>query len=440
MNTTIIENQVNKLLKTCMQTSSVNPFTGKVEFTTGDDNWQELVKAIVAAARGVEPFNSSNAASGLEQIVMWPGGKKNELKHIIPALPSYERFIDPFCGGGSVYMGINAHEYCINDFSTDLISLYRYIQEGNQEFFNYVNDIEKTWQRAKAVSDKYLDTLYKMYRSFYAGRIHNKTIKGIISDFCNKHQDEILEIFKEFKGFPCIILKEVVKYLCRRMKSMKKKGVTERDGFHKNLETSFKGAHYINYRLIYNDQSIKETNNPLHTAVFLFIRQTAFGGKFSYNKKGEYNEGYGGISCNATTLANKLAYYNSPQLREHFDKTHIYNMDFEEFLRIVQPNERDVLFLDPPYDSEFSSYDNHDFNRDDHRRLANYLLNECKAKWMMIIGMTDFIYDLYNQEGIYIQSNEKVYTGNMKNNNNRKVTHLLITNYKVETQSLSIAA
>ena len=47
----------------------------------------------------------------------------------------------------------------------------------------------------------------------------------------------------------------------------------------------------------------------------------------------------------------------------------------------------------------------------------------------MIIGKTDFIYDLYNQPGIYIQEYDKKYSCNAKNNKNREVVHLLITNY-----------
>ena len=47
----------------------------------------------------------------------------------------------------------------------------------------------------------------------------------------------------------------------------------------------------------------------------------------------------------------------------------------------------------------------------------------------MIISKTDFIYDLYNQPGIYIQEYDKKYSCNAKNNKNRDVVHLLITNY-----------
>ena len=57
-------------------------------------------------------------------------------------------------------------------------------------------------------------------------------------------------------------------------------------------------------------------------------------------------------------------------------------------MRKTQPNEQDFVFLDPPYDSEFSTYAQNAFTKEDQERLADYMINECKAKWMMIIKYT----------------------------------------------------
>lgn len=85
--------------------------------------------------------------------------------------------------------------------------------------------------------------------------------------------------------------------------------------------------------------------------------------------------------------------------------------------------------MDPPYDSEFSTYAQHAFTRDDQERLAHYMIYECKAKWMMIIKNTDFVYELYNKKGINIRTFDKEYLVSFMNRNDKKVTHLLITNY-----------
>ena len=88
-----------------------------------------------------------------------------------------------------------------------------------------------------------------------------------------------------------------------------------------------------------------------------------------------------------------------------------------------------LFFLDPPYDSEFSTYAQNAFTQEDQRRLAHYLINECPAKWMMIIKHTDFIYNLYDRAGINIKAFDKEYLVSFMNRNEKKATHLLITNY-----------
>ena len=117
----------------------------------------------------------------------------------------------------------------------------------------------------------------------------------------------------------------------------------------------------------------------------------------------------------------KLNYYLSKPLLNHFEDANIYNLDFEVFLKEVQPTENDFVFLDPPYDSEFSTYAQNAFTKADQERLAEYLINECRAKWMMIIKNTDFIYELYNKEGINIKTFDKEYQVSFMNRNDKKV-------------------
>ena len=48
---------------------------------------------------------------------------------------------------------------------------------------------------------------------------------------------------------------------------------------------------------------------------------------------------------------------------------------------------------------------------------------------MMIIKNTDFIFSLYADKGLNIRTFNKEYLVSFMNRNNKKVTHLLITNY-----------
>ncbi len=376
----------------------------------------------------------SNISSGLSPIIKWPGGKEKELKHILPNAPGFKRFIEPFVGGGSVFMGIEAEKYVINDFSSELIDLYRCIENSDDEFFRYAEMMDESWNKSADFFHSHSE-LIDAYIGYRNEQIGKSELREFIHTFCGNNKESILDIIGvEFASLPCILLKEIETNLFRKMVRMRELEIekhTLSDGdLNDNIETAIKSAVYMNFRYLYNDRSIAERTPLLHCALFFFIRNYAYSGMFRYSAKGDFNVPYGGIAYNSKLLSKKLQYYKSQELLNHFKNTEIYNLDFEEFLRSVGPTANDFIFLDPPYDSEFSTYAQNAFTREDQRRLAGYLINECKAKWMLIIKNTDFIYSLYDKAGVNISTFDKEYVVSFMNRNDKKVTHLLITNYR----------
>lgn len=378
-------------------------------------------------------YKVKNISSGLSPIIKWPGGKEKELKYILPNAPQFERFIEPFVGGGSVFMGIEADNYLINDFSTELIELYHCIEKSDNDFFTYVEMMDISWSKSLDFfrANPQLVDIYIGYRN---GNIGISELKEFFHAFCTNNKQSIMDIIgKKYASLPCILLKEIETNLFRKMVRMREleieKHILPDADLKDNIETAIKSAVYMNFRHLYNNKDIAENNPKLHCALFFFVRNYAYSGMFRYSSKGDFNVPYGGIAYNSKLLNKKLTYYKSPELLHHFKKTKIYNLDFEEFLKTVKPKENDFIFIDPPYDSEFSTYAQKAFTRDDQKRLANYLINECKAKWMVIIKNTDFIYGLYDTEGIKIRTFNKEYVVSFMNRNDKKVTHLLITNY-----------
>lgn len=373
------------------------------------------------------------SVSGLQPLLKWPGGKEKELKYIIPNIPPFKRYFEPFVGGGSVFMAMKAKEYFINDASTELISLYNNIASTNEEFFQYVELMDRSWQNCVEFF-KANKVLVQKYIEYREENLSKEDLKKFVHEFCISKEKEIFAILgKEMASLPSVIMKEVETNLFRKMVRMreleiKKHLLPERD-LDDNIETAIKSAVYMNYRYLYNENSIADTNPTLHCALFFFMRNYAYSGMFRYSSKGLFNVPYGGIAYNSKLMAKKLNYYRSAEVLKHFSNTNIYNLDFEEFLRTTGPTEEDFIFLDPPYDTEFSTYAQNSFTKADQERLANYMINECRAKWMMIIKNTDFIYNLYNKEGINIRTFDKKYLVSFMNRNEKEVIHLLITNY-----------
>lgn len=370
----------------------------------------------------------------LSPIIKWAGGKEKEIPQIIDNMPTdFINYYEPFVGGGSVYTAIQAQHSFINDKCNELISLLAYIKSQDATFFFWLQLINGTWceMLSFARQQKQLMDVYKAYRE---GQISDIELKTFINNYVSLQQEELLSILpNEFFWLRNIYIEEVKQNITRKMLRMKKIEQQKRllpDGdICENIDTAFMSALYMYFRSLYNDDDLKKNHSKLLVALFCFIRNYSYSGMFRYNSNGDFNVPYGGIAYNNKTLANKISYYKSAELQALFDRTHIYNQDFETFFNEVTPTAEDFIFLDPPYDSDFSTYAGNEFTREDQKRLAKYLCEQCKAKWMMVIKYTPFIYSLYADRGLNIQAFEKQYLVSFMNRNDKKTKHLIITNY-----------
>lgn len=369
----------------------------------------------------------------LSPIIKWAGGKESELKQIIPnAPPMFDNYYEPFVGGGSVFVSIDANKYYINDKSCELVSLYKSIASNNKIFYNWISLIAVSWKTMKNFHNIKSEIVNK-YIQYRSNEIHQTDFDRYLKNLVKKYNDKFKNVLdKKLIWERGLLLDQIERNLINKTHRMysieKKKSLLSDKDLFDNIDTAFMSALYMYYRYLYNNNNIIK-NKDLATALFVFIRNYAYSGMFRYNNDGDFNVPYGGIAYNSKLLDKKIEYYKSSEIIELFKKTKIYCMDFEKFLDKTQPKYSDFIFLDPPYDSDFSTYSKNEFSREDQKRLANYMCKKCKAKWMMVIKNTPFIYSLYAKKGLKIKKFDKNYTVSFMNRNNKEAEHLLITNY-----------
>ncbi len=380
----------------------------------------------------------------LSPLIKYPGGKEKELDYIIPALPArMNRYYEPFVGGGAVFFAIDAEEYYINDRSDELISLYNMVKSQNELFFEKLEAIEYNWSIISNVVDRHEKAITDIYFSYKKELINKQQLRDKISEF-------VFEYTEEFNGLLTTDFNyeigEFVVELCRsienKMNRMKKieaqKGELVYEDVVANIESSLKAAFYTHFRMLLNNKKELGISEEFATAIYFFVRQVCYSSMFRYNKDGKFNVPYGGISYNRKSFASKIQYYKNADLVRHLEKTTIGNMDFYDFMRAYEPAENDFLFLDPPYDSEFSTYAQNKFDKGDQARLADYLIKECKANFMIVIKNTEYIASLYregmkaaNGGSLCVSSFDKKYFVSFQDRNDKNAQHLLITNYKL---------
>jgi DNA adenine methylase len=266
--------------------------------------------------------NNTEEKKNLNPIIKWSGGKKDELKYILPHIPNkYNLYLEPFIGGGAVYFHLNPNKSVISDVHKELIDFYQSIKNGNSE-----------------------------------------------------------EIYKFMKEHP------------------------------NEEETYYKVR-------AYNSKDVLDNAKR-----FYYLRKTCYRGMLRYNSKGQFNIPYGRYKTyNYEEIKNK-------DYENILKNTEIFNKSFEYIFENYN-NKENFMFLDPPYDSEFTDYGYCSFGKEEQRKLAK-CFKETNIKCLMIIGKTPLIEELYSDYivGEYDKRYRfKLHSGRVGDEINTK--HLIIRNY-----------
>ena len=266
---------------------------------------------------------NSDIIQHLKPLVKWSGGKSDEIKQFEKYLPeTYNTYLEPFIGGGSLYFYLMPEKAVISDVHTELIDFYNSIGDGK------------------------------------AAEIHNFMI--------NNPNDE--ETYYNIRD-------EMV--ICDALDNAKR---------------------------------------------FYYQRKTCFRGMSRYNKQGKFNIPFGRYkSINYSELENV-------EYATLLSKTEVLHKSFEYIFENYN-DETNFMFLDPPYDSEFTDYGYCQFGKEEQIKLAK-LFKETKIKCLMIIGKTKFIEELYKDYIVDEYEKKykfKLYAGRVGSEINTK--HLIIKNY-----------
>lgn len=396
-------------------------------------------------------------------LIKYPGGKQNELGEILSRLPNkINRYFEPFLGGGALYFSLNGYKSFINDKSSELIKFYNYVSAGDAEFFKYLKLIQHNWDVMSEIIDKHNDEVASLYKSFKDNLIDELSLKNSIETFVISNKEEFNGMMDENfnKGIDNFI-KEIKKSFfskLRRMKRIELKLIEDEEknevtlnvsdnkdnnykllsdnDILKNIESAFKAAFYNHFRHLYNNIELYEITDEFATAIYFYIREYCFSSMFRYGPNGNFNVPYGGISYNRKSMDSKIKQMQKSSIVDKLKKTIIHNQDFEQFLKRYRFKDDDFIFIDPPYDTEFSTYAENTFGKKEHIRLAKYLKTKCNANFMMIIKKSDLIDELYienelaaNNRVIKIDKINVKYFVSFKNRNIKETTHLIITNY-----------
>lgn len=151
--------------------------------------------------------------------------------------------------------------------------------------------------------------------------------------------------------------------------------------------------------------------------VYYLVNRTAFGGVVRVNKKGEFNVPFGKYK----TLKNTITEDHIALL----NRTDITAVDYRAVLAGVRSE--DFVFLDPPYDTQYSNYGNTEpFGETEHRELAEQF-HALRSQAMMVLNVTPLTQRLY--KGLIEEVYPTRYAINRRIKNPDLTHHMVVTNY-----------
>lgn len=368
-------------------------------------------------------------------VLKWPGGKSSELQQLAPLFPRHDRLIDPFVGGGAALFASDSVTAAVNDVCPDLMATYSSVRRSAAGFFDLVFAIEGWWTAISQLFDRERAPLSQelaQHRRGSASAITRK-LQDIIDGVVELCPVELADLCRYVEHDA---EKSVARKITRMVAIEMTHGRLSDDDAIGNVEGAVKAVVYTGIRTEYNRYRLSGCLDPRRTAYFFFLREYTYAAMFRFNAANEFNVPYGGMSYNRKDWRSKLLALQSAAVSSRLHHTDLFCKDFEVFLNDIEVDEDDFVFLDPPYDSDFSIYDNIPFVLTDHRRLAT-AMRRLPCPFMLVIKATDAVHEIYSCEGWSSLAFDKTYLWTIKERNDRRAQHLVITNYALRSNDLA---
>lgn len=141
---------------------------------------------------------------------------------------------------------------------------------------------------------------------------------------------------------------------------------------------------YYRYRELFNSNGVSDKTRA---ELFYFLNRTCFNGLCRFNSKGGFNVPFGKYK----TINYRTDFLEYKYI---FKDWEFSNVDFS----LLSIKKRDFLYLDPPFDTEFTSYSKEDFKWADQIRLIDWL-KDLNNPIVLSNQATDRIVSLYKEAG-----------------------------------------
>ncbi len=137
----------------------------------------------------------------MKPIIKYRGGKSREIQEFQRFIPAtFEKYIEPFLGGGAVFFSLEPENAILNDVNDRLMNFYGQVRNNYQELSRELFELEQIYEKNQldytknkaAIGNSNIrienrnETLYYKLRDMYNGIIESEYMQGTLYYFINK--------------------------------------------------------------------------------------------------------------------------------------------------------------------------------------------------------------------------------------------------------------
>ncbi len=109
------------------------------------------------------------------------------------------RFIEPFTGGGSVFLNVNANEYLLNDIDTNVINIHRFLIEQSENpkaFFDSVFEVIQEYNLSHSyIKDIVPQELKDEWIKTYYAKFNKQGFDKLKNDYNSSNEKSVLHLY-----------------------------------------------------------------------------------------------------------------------------------------------------------------------------------------------------------------------------------------------------
>ena len=201
--------------------------------------------------------------------------------------------------------------------------------------------------------ETYVEPFSGMFWVFFKMDLHHyPNLKTVVYNDFNGLNSNLFSCCKEYDR----MWDEMSKYPCQQL------GIEDTPTTYEEMFDEYQKE------VFHSGITITDDNKFEVAAKYVYVLTQIFSG--SKPETSSYMDYKGKYRCKVLIFMDKL---KDKKYRSHFDKiTFVENMDFQEVIEKYD-SEKTYFYVDPPYWKTENYYSNHDFDRNDHERLADSL-------------------------------------------------------------------